>query len=138
VTVTLSLVNESTGATVASHVELALDRAARRRGLLGRTSLAPTAAMVLSPCWMVHTAFMQFPIDVLFLDAQGRVVHVARQVRPWRAALSVRAQVVIELPAGAAERRDVNVGDRVTFLEHGADSERGALTAQLPLGVHAC
>ena len=133
----LSLVNESTGATVASRVELALDRATRRRGLLGRTSLAPASAMVLSPCWMVHTAFMQFPIDVLFVDAQGMVIHVARHVAPWRAAMSVRARAVIELPAGAASRRDVNVGDRVTFFENGNDI--GApLSGPLPLQVHAC
>lgn len=133
----LSLVNESTGATVASRVELALDRATRRRGLLGRSSLEPASAMVLSPCWMVHTAFMQFPIDVLFVDAQGVVVHVARNVAPWRAAMSRRAHVVIELPAGAAAHRDVNVGDCVTFLESGGDS--GApLSGPLPLRVHAC
>ena len=133
----LSLVNESTGATVASRVELALDRATRRRGLLGRAALPPASAMVLSPCWMVHTAFMQFPIDVLFVNAQGLVVHVARDVAPWRAAMSLRAHAVIELPAGAATRRDVHVGDRVTFFENGRDS--GApLPGPLPLRVHAC
>lgn len=133
----LSLVNESTGATVASQVELALDRATRRRGLLGRTALAPASAMVFSPCWMVHTAFMQFPIDVLFVDAQGVVVQVARDVAPWRAAMSVRAHVVIELPAGAASHCDVHVGDRMTFLESGSDI--GApLAGPLPLRVHAC
>lgn len=134
----LSLINESTGATVASQVELALDRTARRRGLLGRTSLAPTSALVLSPCWMVHTACMQFPIDVLFLDRQGLVVQVSRQVGPWRAAMSVRAHVVIELPAGAAARRDVNVGDRVTFVDNGSGSEPAAVPVRLPLAVHAC
>jgi uncharacterized membrane protein (UPF0127 family) len=134
----LSLINESTGATVASHAELALDRTARRRGLLGRTSLAPASALVLSPCWMVHTAFMRFPIDVLFLDRQGRVVHVSRDLGPWRAAMSVRAHVVIELPAGAAARRDVNVGDRLTFLDNQSGSEPAVAPGRLPLAVHAC
>jgi hypothetical protein len=71
------LVNERTGATVASDVELAVDRPTRRRGLLGRAAMNPASAMVLSPCWMVHTAFMQFAIDVVFVDRDGRVVRVA-------------------------------------------------------------
>src|SRR5689334_19161544 len=133
----LRLVNESTGATVASHVELALDRHTRKRGLLGRAAMAPTSAMVLSPCWMVHTAFMQFAIDVLFVDRRGQVVHVERELRPWRAAMSMRARTVIELPARTATECGVNVGDRVTLLVTGAD-DAGASVGSLPLEVRAC
>jgi uncharacterized protein len=136
--VALRLINESTGATVASHVELALDRSTRRRGLLGRSALAPMSAMLFSPCWMVHTAFMRFAIDVLFLDRQGRVVHVARELRPWRTAMCSRAHMVIELPARAAEKVDINVGDRVTFVETGPDRTLTAGARVLPLEVRAC
>jgi len=135
--VALRLINESTGATVASHVELALDRPTRRRGLLGRQGLGPMSAMLFSPCWMVHTAFMRFPIDVLFLDGQGRVVHVARELAPWRAAMSVRAKIVIELPARAADRHGVSVGDRVTFGDSGAHPLTPPAHA-LPLEVRTC
>jgi uncharacterized membrane protein (UPF0127 family) len=133
------LVNESTAGTVASRVELALDRSSRRRGLLGRLWMPPTSAIVLSPCWMVHTAFMQFRIDVLFVDEHGRVVQVVRELRPWRIAMSSRARVVIELAAGVAAQRDINIGDRVTLLETSGAAEqlRGGL-ASLPLEVRAC
>jgi uncharacterized protein len=134
----LMLVNESTAATVASRVELALDRGSRRRGLLGRLWMPPTSAIVLSPCWMIHTAFMQFRIDVLFVDAHGRVVQVIRDMRPWRLAMSTRARMVIELAAGVATQRDINVGDRVTLLD--TDRRQSAVPAgmPLPLEVRAC
>jgi uncharacterized membrane protein (UPF0127 family) len=111
------LINDSTSGTVASRVELAVSRGERRRGLLGRLWMPPTTAMVLSPCWMIHTAFMQFRIDVLFVDDDGRVVQVVRELRPWRVAMSSRARAVIELAAGVARQRDINVGDRVTLVD---------------------
>src|SRR4051812_19940555 len=134
----LRLINASTGETVASDVELALDRSTRRRGLLGRDRLAPMSAMLFSPCWMIHTAFMQFPIDVLFLDRDGRVLHVARELGPWRAAMSARARTVIELPARAAAQCGVNVGDRVTFADSGDAATVTAAAHPLPLEVRVC
>jgi uncharacterized membrane protein (UPF0127 family) len=135
--VAFRLINEHTGATVASHVELALDRSTRRRGLLGRAGLAPMSALLLSPCWMVHTAFMQFPIDILFLDADGHIVHIAREVGPWRAAMSTRGTTVIELPARSAAECGVNVGDRVAFA--GSADDAGDMAPRvLPLEVRAC
>ena len=136
--VSLTLVNESTGATVASQVELALDRAGRRRGLLGRDGLAPASAMVLSPCWMVHTAFMRFAIDVVFVDRGGCVVHVATDLQPWRAAMSTQAHAVIELPAGAIRKRSVNVGDRLSFFDTDLDGTMTAAAGTLPLEVRPC
>jgi uncharacterized membrane protein (UPF0127 family) len=136
--VALRLINDRTGATVASHVELALDRSTRRRGLLGRAALAPMSAMLFSPCWMVHTAFMQFPIDVLFLDAAGCIVHIARDVAPWRAAMSARARTVIELPAQSAAQCAVIVGDRVALAQPAGDASILASKRTLPLEVRAC
>src|SRR5579871_5329702 len=108
----MRLVNERTGTVVADHVELATTRAARRRGLLGRDTLPPTAAFVLSPCFSVHTAFMKFPLDVLFVDSDSVVRRVV-QMPPWRIAVDPRARVVIEMAAGVP--RDVRVGDRVAM-----------------------
>src|SRR5690242_15966995 len=80
----LALVNESTHASIAQRVELAISRAERRRGLLGRQRLEPGAALVLAPCFAVHTAGMQFPIDVVFVNKQGLAVRVVRGLAPWR------------------------------------------------------
>jgi uncharacterized membrane protein (UPF0127 family) len=99
--------------TLATTVEAAVDSASRRRGLLGRDSLAPGAALVIAPTNGVHTFFMKFAIDVVFVTRDGRVVKIARAVKPWRATLAFRAFAVVELAAGAADRSGLRVGDRL-------------------------
>ena len=97
----------------------AASRRARRKGLLGRAGLAPFSALVLAPCPAVHTLFMRFAIDVLFVDRDGRVVHIVQALAPWRAAMSSSAHAAIELPAGTLESRDVAVGDSLYLAEGG-------------------
>src|SRR5262252_1048895 len=108
-----SLMNERTRAPIATDVELASTRATRRRGLLGRDSLAPSAALMLTPCVAVHTAFMRFPIDIVFLDRDGYAVKLVSDVPPWRMAGSRRARTVIEMAAGSLRRHAIAVGDRL-------------------------
>ena len=107
----MPLLNERTQRVLATTVEVASTRRSRRAGLLGRSRLDFASALVLDPCWMIHTAFMRFPIDVVFVGRDNRVVDVAHAVKPWRAAASLRARRVIELPAGTLERLGVEVGD---------------------------
>lgn len=107
------LVNARSDETIASDVHLALTRAERRQGLLGRDSLDLSAALVLSPCWSIHTMFMRFSIDVLFVDRDGRAVRIVRELAPWRIAVAPRAHAAIELPAGSLRARDVRVGDEL-------------------------
>src|SRR5262245_53217747 len=102
-----------TGDTVADTVEVADTRATRKRGLLGRDGLPSGSALILSPCFAVHTAFMRFAIDVAFVDRDGYVVRTVHNLGPWRIAASLRAQQVIELPAGELNARGVREGDRV-------------------------
>src|SRR4051812_49386215 len=97
----VALVNERTRAEIAADVEVAFTRATRRRGLLGRDALDPQAALMLTPCLAVHTAFMRFPIDIVFLDRDGCAVKLVSNVRPWRMAASRRAHSVVELAAGS-------------------------------------
>jgi uncharacterized membrane protein (UPF0127 family) len=110
----MQLVQERTGAAIASQVEIAATRASRRKGLLGRASLASSAALILAPCCAVHTAFMQFPIDVVFVSREGAVRKIVT-LPPWRIAVGVGAAAVVELAAGAA--RELRVGDCVYLSE---------------------
>jgi uncharacterized membrane protein (UPF0127 family) len=112
-----ALVNERTRALVATTVELAVTRASRRRGLLGRDHLATSAAMIIAPCAAVHTAFMRFAIDLVFLDRDGRAVKMLPDVRPWRIAVALRAYAVVEMAAGSLRQMDVAVGDRLYVAE---------------------
>ena len=122
-----ALINARTQSAVADAVEVALSRKARRKGLLGRTGLAPFSALVLAPCAAVHTMFMRFPIDVIFVDKAGRAVHIGPGLAPWRAAMARVAHAVIELPAGTLASREVAVGDALYLMP--------ATGGQLPLSA---
>ena len=102
-------------AVLATRIEPAFDSASRRKGLLGRTGLAPGAAIVIAPCNAIHTWFMKFPIDVVFTKKDGRVTKVHHAVKPWRLASSFFAFAAIELAAGAAEKSGVKRGDTLVL-----------------------
>jgi uncharacterized membrane protein (UPF0127 family) len=96
---------------IASRVTVADDSLSRSRGLLGRTAMAPEEGLWIVPCPMIHTFFMKFAIDVLFLDQGLRVVRVLERLKPWRFSPWVlRAHSVLEL-AGGSLQGSVRVGD---------------------------
>jgi uncharacterized membrane protein (UPF0127 family) len=111
----MHIINARTKAIVATDVEIAETREARNRGLLGRDRLDPSAGLVLSPCFMIHTAFMRFPIDVVFVDRYGFAIKIVKNLGPWRVAIAPGARMTIELAAGVIESRDLQVGDPVYF-----------------------
>jgi uncharacterized membrane protein (UPF0127 family) len=90
------------GRVVCARCTVAATPFARMRGLLGRASLAPDEGILLRPASSIHTAFMRFPIDAVFLDRDLVVVRVARDLRPWRVASRRGARAVLELAAGTA------------------------------------
>src|ERR671924_1565527 len=101
------------------------DRAHHRmRGLLGRRRLQPGEGMVLRPAWNVHTAFMRFPIDVIFLDADQVVIRIEAELAPWRTVSCRGAREVVELAAGECRRRGLEMGDRVAWASRSADDAR--------------
>ena len=112
---TCSLVNVRTGSVIAEVVEPALDSKSRRKGLLGRDTLADSHALVLAPCGSVHTFWMRFPIDVLFVSADGCVIKIVEQLAAWRIAGSLQACITVELPIGSVQRHDVVTGDRLSI-----------------------
>ena len=99
-TETFSLRNATTGAIVAHIVEPALDSRTRRRGLLGREGLPDGTALVIAPSNAVHTFFMRFAIDVLFVRRDGRVTKVRTGVPARRVVVSPRAFGVVEMASG--------------------------------------
>jgi hypothetical protein len=116
----MQLVNDRTGTRLVASLEMATTRAARRRGLLGRDRLEPSSALMLAPCCAVHTAFMRFPLDVVFLDRDLCVIKIVRDLAPWRLAASLRARAVVELASGAAG--DVRPGDRLLLAPPSSES----------------
>src|SRR5260370_10686287 len=86
-----ALQNVRNGRVVASRIELALDSRSRRRGLLGRDALDKGAALIIAPCSSIHTFFMRFAIDVVFVSRDGRVLKAYPGLVQWRIAFSTRA-----------------------------------------------
>ncbi len=89
----------------------------RMKGLLGRRSLDSGEGLLLRPASSVHTFFMRFAIDVVFLDRDLTVVDVVKDLRPWRAAGRRGAKSVLELASGEAARRSVRRGDRLALVD---------------------
>ena len=85
----------------------------RMRGLLARKGLPSGHGLLIEPTWSVHTWFMRFPIDVVFLDRDEIVVGIEPSLSPWKTAGRRGAKAVVELAAGECERRGVQVGDRL-------------------------
>jgi uncharacterized membrane protein (UPF0127 family) len=108
--------NTRSGLVLAEKLETAFDSKTRRRGLLGRQGLDAGAALVIAPCNSIHTFFMKFAIDVVFVTRDGRVAKLYTALPPWRIGVSWRSFAVIELPAGAAGRADTRVGDNLEVV----------------------
>jgi uncharacterized membrane protein (UPF0127 family) len=87
----------------------------RLKGLLGRSGLERGEGLLLRPASSIHTFFMRFPIDAVFLDRDLTVLHVAHGLGPWRKAGKRGAKAVLELPAGAARRAGIVVGERLSL-----------------------
>ena len=104
----------------------------RMRGLLGRTGLEPGEGLLIRPAGSIHTFFMRFPIDVVFVSRAGEVLKVAREVPPWRTAAARGAKVVIELGAGEADRNGISVGTHLD-LSGSAPSSSGPAAGHPPV-----
>ncbi|HYY06170.1 MAG TPA: DUF192 domain-containing protein [Candidatus Limnocylindria bacterium] len=109
----IALANDD-GTVVCERCLLAETPLARLRGLLGRSGMSSGEGLLLRPAASIHTAFMRFAIDAVFLDPTDRVVKVASALRPWRAAACRGARSVLELPAGEASRRGLRPGMSLT------------------------
>jgi uncharacterized membrane protein (UPF0127 family) len=96
----------------------------RMRGLLGRSELRSGEGLLLRPAPAIHTWFMRFPIDALFLDRDLRVLAVRRELRPWRMAWQKGARAVLELAAGEAQMRNIAPGDQLVLDAVGGDDGR--------------
>ena len=97
-------------------------RGGPRQGPDGRPGLAKGAGMLIGggpiPLMWIHTFFMRFPIDLVFLDRANRIVRIVPDVKPWRLTAPVfGARAVLELEAGAAARNSSHIGDEIKFEE---------------------
>jgi uncharacterized protein len=112
----LRIINKTRGTLLADRAEEATRGLQRLKGLLGRDELPMGEGLLITPCNSIHMFFMRFPIDALFLDAQGTVVKLFAALPPWRATwIYPKARSVLELPAGVAAASGTMEGDQLAF-----------------------
>jgi uncharacterized membrane protein (UPF0127 family) len=110
---TKTLRRADTGSVVCAKCELAETFWTRFRGLMGRPSLPAAEGLLFDRTGSIHMFFMRFPIDVVFCDAELRVVKVVSGLKPWRTAAARGAKVTIEVRQGAAA--GLEPGDELTL-----------------------
>ena len=108
---------------LADNLEVAGSGYKRSKGLLGRKELEAGAGLWIIPCEAVHTFFMQFPIDLVYLDRKHRVKKVKSCVPPWRISACLSAHSVVELPAGTICETQTERGDLLEIAEPKGNGE---------------
>jgi len=113
----MKIINQTKHSVLAERAEVADTPSSRAKGLLGRTGLDQGEALILDPCSSIHTFFMKFSIDVLFLDKQNKVVKIAKNLKPGRLFGTIlKGKLCIELPVGIIDKTGTGKGDQI-FLE---------------------
>jgi len=107
------LVNATKKTVVSDHCRFADSVLKRMVGLLDRRALAQGEGLLLDRCYGIHTFFMRFSIDVLFLDKELRVMRAVPALPPFRTSVVKHAVYVLELPAGSIERSQTAAGDQI-------------------------
>jgi uncharacterized membrane protein (UPF0127 family) len=87
-------------------------------GLMGMRGLEEGHGLWIVPCQSVHTLWMRFPIDVIFLDEHRKVIHLAENLRPFRISKHLsKARSVIELPVSSIKATGTQIGDEIRIAE---------------------
>ncbi len=113
----LSVRNVSRGTVLGDAIDRADSSAARKKGLLSRTGLEPGTGLWIVPCEGVHTFFMKFAIDVVYIDRNRKVRKAVRNLVPWRMSLCLPAHSVIELPVGVIDASGTEPGDQLEIAQ---------------------
>ena len=111
----LQVSNLTRNTVLATYMEVADSGAKRNKGLLGRESLFPGEGLWIIPCEAVHTFWMRFPIDLVYLDSKKRIRKLRGEVRPWRLSACISAHSVLELPSGTIRDTRTEPGDTLEF-----------------------
>ncbi|HEU5442265.1 MAG TPA: DUF192 domain-containing protein [Steroidobacteraceae bacterium] len=111
------VINETRGSELGDRVAVARSFWSRGRGLMFRQFLAPGSGLVIEPCSSIHTMWMRFPLDVLYLSREHEVLRADSAMPPWRIGpLRTRSRYVVELPAGAIRASGTQPGDRLRLV----------------------
>jgi uncharacterized protein len=111
----LKVFNRTRQTVLGTSVEVANHGATRRKGLLGRSGLPSGEGLWIIPCESVHTFWMKFPIDLVYLDRNKKVKKVRSGVVPWRLSACLSAHSVLEFASGTIHSTQTRAGDWLEF-----------------------
>ncbi len=113
----MQIVNKVNGKVLANNVEIAGNFTKRLKGLLGRTGLNRGESMILYPCSSIHTYFMNFPIDVLFINRDAVVLKTIENMKPYKISPLIKeSYMVVELPAGCLSATGTTAGHHLEII----------------------
>lgn len=113
----MKIINKTKNTILAEDVIIADTLFKRIIGLLGKKGLKQDQALILRPCNSIHTFFMQFPIDVIFVDSDNKIVKAISNMRPFRiSGIYFKACSAIELPAQTIEKTSTQRNDYLVLI----------------------
>ncbi len=113
----LQIANRTRNTVLGDSIDIADTSAKRRTGLLNREGLAPGEGLWIVPCESVHTFFMKFAIDLVYLGKDRKVRKVRHAMKPWRLSACLSAHSILELPAGAVAKTGTRLGDELEITK---------------------
>ncbi|HHV18463.1 MAG TPA: DUF192 domain-containing protein [Thermoanaerobacterales bacterium] len=113
----MKVLNVENNTVITEHLRVAVSFWSRLKGLLGTDSFPEGSALLLKPCSSIHTFFMRYPIDAVFLDGENRVIYILHSIVPYRLSPLIKnAQKVLELPAGRCRRTAIEIGNKLEII----------------------
>jgi uncharacterized membrane protein (UPF0127 family) len=119
------ILNETRGNVACERTEVASNPFTRMRGLLGRAGLDQGSGMLFRGESSIHSAFMRFEFDAVFLDRDMRVIKLAERIKPWRALGAKGAGNILELAGGEISRLGIAVGDQLAVSDEAPAPDPG-------------
>jgi uncharacterized protein len=113
----MKIINKTKGTVIAQEAIFAQGHISRIVGLLNRDSLPQGEALIIKPCSSIHTFFMRFPIDVIFVDRDNKVIKTISCIKPFRlTGIYFLSKFVVELPAGIISSSNTQKADLISLI----------------------
>jgi len=112
----MKIINSTRDITLAQNAIVAKTPLKRMIGLLSRKQFEQGEALIIKPCNSIHTFFMHFIIDVIFIDSNNRIIKIIHSLRPFRiSGIYLNALFSVELPAGTLKKTSTQSGDYIAI-----------------------
>lgn len=112
----MKIYNSTQNRLISDDTKMADDFFSRGIGLLSRKSISENEGLIIKPCCSIHTFFMRFDIDILFVNKKNEIIALYENVKPWKILpIHITSNYVVELPAGKISSQNIYKGDIITL-----------------------